>query len=289
MCEQPPPGFIPASLRPHVTEMYGYSAHGMEPGVHRGLPSDRLTVVFSMDRPLRTAASAEAWHDGVRDEQWVTIGGLHTRAAMVEQPGAWCGIQLSLDPVGVESLLGVPAADLPVASWDARDLLGSEVDRAVDALHAAPDWAARYAVVADVLLRRARDVGRVGTPRTPSSEVRHAWGLLTTRPDLGVGQVAREVGLSRRRLSSLISAEVGHPPKTVQRLARFDAARRLVTRSHLTGISLASVAARTGYYDQSHLVHDFHEFAGLAPSAWLVAEFPNLQVGPDLGAQGSWS
>jgi hypothetical protein len=63
--------------------MYGYAGFDLEPGVHRGLPSDVLTLVLSLDRPLRTAPSEQAWADGVRDSQWVTIGGLHTRAAMV--------------------------------------------------------------------------------------------------------------------------------------------------------------------------------------------------------------
>ena len=65
----------------------------------------------------------------MRDVQWVSLGGLHTRAAMVEQPGRWTGVQLTLHPVGVRRLLGVPASELPVGSWDARDLVGDEVDR----------------------------------------------------------------------------------------------------------------------------------------------------------------
>lgn len=268
--------------------MYGYAAHGLEPGVHRGLPSDRLALVFSLDAPLRTAPSPEAWDLGVRDEQWVSLGGLHTRPAMVAQPGRWAGIQLSLHPLGVEALLGVPTAHLPVTSWDARDLLGAEVDRITDELHAATGWAARYAVVTDALLRRARAVRRTA-PREPSSEVRQAWHLLTDRHDVAVGEVARELGVSRRRLTRLITAEVGHPPKTVQRLARFDTARRLVARSTGTGASLASVAARTGFYDQSHLVHDFHAFAGLSPTAWLAHERPNLQDVPDPAQAGSSS
>ena len=266
--------------------MYGYAASGLEPGVHRGLPSDRLALVFSLDDPLRTAPSPEAWDRGVRDAQWVSLGGLHTRPAMVEQPGRWAGIQLSLHPLGVEALLGVPAADLPMTSWDARDLLGTEVDRITEELHAAPDWAARYAVVAEALLRRSRAVRRTA-PREPSSEVRRAWHLLTDRHDVTVGEVARQLGVSRRRLTRLVTAEVGHPPKTVQRLARFDAARHLVARSTDTHTSLASVAARTGFYDQSHLVHDFREFAGLSPSAWLVQERPNLQAVPDPDEAGS--
>lgn len=287
--EHPPPAPIPAPLVPHVDAMYGYSAEGLDPGVHRGLPSDRLTLVFSLDQPLRTAPSAEEWDQGVRDARWVTLGGLHTRPAIVEQPGQWSGIQLSLNALGLHALMGAPAADLPVGTWDARDLLGPEVDRAVEELHEATDWDARYAVVTAMLLRRASEVRRSTRAREPGGGVRHAWELLTTRLDLTVGDVAEEVGYGRRRLAQLITAEVGHPPKMLQRLARFDAARRLVSQVPVSGMSLAAVAARTGYCDQSHLVRDFHEFAGLAPTAWLAEELPNIQASPPPVSAGSTS
>lgn len=270
-----------------MRSMYGYAAAGLQPGVHRGLPSDGLTLVLSLEEPLRTAPSEQAWGEGVRDAQWVSLGGLHTRAAMVEQPGRWAGVQLQLHPLGLRSLLGVPASELPVDSWDAADLLGSEVDRVVEELHAAPDWSGRYAAVTGLLARRARVAGRGREARAPSAELRHAWSLLTGRHDLGVDEVARTVGYSRRRLTQLFTAEVGHGPKTVQRLSRFDVARRAVAATPASGTSLAQVAARAGYYDQSHLVRDFHAFAGLGPSAWLAAEFPNLQAAPDHDARAS--
>ncbi|WP_185996492.1 AraC family transcriptional regulator [Nocardioides campestrisoli] len=280
----PPAARVPASLRPYVDAMFGYSADGLTPGVHRGLPSHGLTLVLSLEQPLRTAPSEEDWARGVRDAQWVSLGGLHTRAAMVENPGRWLGVQLTLHPLGARGLLGAPAAALPVGSWDARDLLGAEVDRVVEELHAATDWADRYAAVLAFLGRRRRAVARGAEPPVPRPEVRHAWRLLTREPARPVQAVAAEVGYSRRRLGQLLAAEVGHGPKTVQRLARFDAARRAVARASSAGDPLAQVAARVGYYDQSHLVRDFHEFAGLGPTAWLAAErgaqeFPNLQVG----------
>ena len=278
--EHLPAARVPAPLAPHVLAMYGYSAEGLVPGVHRGLPSAGLTLVLSLERPLRTAPTAEAWDAGVRDAQWVSLGGLHTRAAMVEQPGRWTGVQLTLHPVGVRRLLGVPASDLPVGSWDARDLVGDEVDRVVEELHAAADWPGRYAAVSRFLLRLADRTDRAASRQGPSPEVEEAWRLLTGPSPRAVAEVADAVGYSRRRLTQLLTAETGHGPKTVQRLARFDTARREVVAAASVGASLAQVAARTGYYDQSHLVRDFREFAGLGPSAWLAAEFPNVQGAP---------
>ena len=285
--EHLPAARVPAPLARHVVAMDGYSAEGLAPGVHRGLPSAGLTLVLGLGRPLRTAPTEQAWVDGVRDAQWVSLGGLHTRAAMVEQPGRWAGVQLTLHPVGVRRLLGVPASDLPVGSWDARDLLGREGERVVEELHAAPDWPGRYAAVGRFLLRLAARADRGTSHHGPSPEVEEAWRLLTGPAPRAVADVADTVGYSRRRLTQLLTAETGHGPKTLQRLARFDTARREVVTAAAAGSSLAQVAARTGYYDQSHLVRDFHEFAGLGPSAWLAAEFPNVQGAPGGGAAAS--
>ena len=219
--EHLPAARVPAPLAPHVLAMYGYSAHGLVPGVHRGLPSAGLTLVLSLERPLRTAPTAEAWDAGVRDAQWVSLGGLHTRAAMVEQPGRWTGVQLTLHPVGVRRLLGVPASYLPVGSWDARDLVGAaEVDRVVAELHAAFDWPGRYAAVSRFLVRLADRTDRAASHHGPSPEVEEAWRLLTGPSPRAVGEVADAVGYSRRRLTQLLTAETGHGPKTVQRLCQ---------------------------------------------------------------------
>ena len=42
-------------------------------------------------------------------------------------------------PSPVAAASATPAADLPVSSWDARDLVGDEVDRVVEELHTAAD------------------------------------------------------------------------------------------------------------------------------------------------------
>ncbi len=287
---QPPPASVPPALATSVASVIGFDVDGLRPGVHRGLPSHYLTLVLSLRQPLVTAPDEEAWSAGVRDAQWLVLGGLHTRAAMVEQPGRWAGIQLALHPLGARRLLGVPTAGLPTDRWDARDLLGAdEVDRVVEEAHAAPDWRGRYAAVHRFLLRHGA-AHREAAPVRP--EVRRAWDLLTG-PGAGrtrVADVAADVGYSRRRLGRLFAAELGHGPKTVARLGRFHAARgEVMTRAQAgRALDLADLAAGLGYHDQAHLAAEFREFAGLAPTTWLAEEVPNVQ-GPGASEEAGWT
>jgi AraC-like DNA-binding protein len=93
-----------------------------------------------------------------------------------------------------------------------------------------------------------------------------------------VGEVAAEVGYSRRRLSSVVRAECGVTPKEWQRIARFSASRARLARQAGRGrVSLAALAAATGYADQAHLTREWRALAGCTPTTWLRTEFPFLQ------------
>ena len=96
-----------------------------------------------------------------------------------------------------------------------------------------------------------------------------------------VEQVAEDVGFSRRRLSDVVRAECGLTPKTYQRVARFERARRLLGRR-----PLAEVSARCGYADQAHLTREWTSLAGCTPTAWLREEFPFVQDRGQKDAQG---
>jgi len=273
-----PPATVPARLRPYVASMAGYAAHGLRPGTHRGLPSTELTLILPIDAPLRWAEDAAAWAGGGAVSQWWVLGGLHTRPAVVGQDGSWAGIQIGLRPLGARALLGSPSAALPTGPWEPDGRLGGAVARVAERLAAAPTWPARYAVARGFLVELL-DLHDTTGP-APRPEVAEAWRLLTAPGQAPtVAEVADRVGYSRRRLTQLVTDEVGHGPKTVARLARFTYARRLLVAGAVTGrLEVAAAAAGAGYYDQSHLVRDFHDFVGLPPSRWWAEEFPNLQA-----------
>jgi AraC-like DNA-binding protein len=256
-------------LRAIVAAHHGYRTRDVPPTHHLGLPSPYVTLIFTLHEPLRVVRHADPRQ--APDSYRALVGGLHTSAAVVEHGGAQSGIQLQLSPLGARGLLGVPAGELAGLDLHATDLLGRLGDGLQEQLQAADTWGGRFRLLNDQL-GRALDL-----ERPPPPEVRRAWHLLCGSGGTArVADVARAVGWSERHLAGRFRTEIGLTPKSAARVIRFDRARRM-----LPGRSGAAVAATCGYADQSHLVRDFVDFTGLAPSAWLAAEVGNLQASDD--------
>ncbi|MBA3562448.1 MAG: AraC family transcriptional regulator [Gammaproteobacteria bacterium] len=84
---------------------------------------------------------------------------------------------------------------------------------------------------------------------------------------LTVEELARESGISRKRLSRLFRCQTGLTPKALARVLRFKSAIGLLTK--VERVPWVELAAHCGYYDQSHLIRDFRAFSGYAPGEFL--------------------
>ncbi|MGH2717683.1 MAG: helix-turn-helix domain-containing protein [Actinomycetota bacterium] len=150
-----------------------------------------------------------------------------------------------------------------------------------------------------------------GWTGAPGADVVHAWQrLLSTGGAIGVGDLAQEVGWTPRHLGNRFAAEVGLSPKAAARVVRFDRARRRLEQAGPqqagpqqagpqqdglqqagmqeagSDLSLATLAADGGYYDQAHLARDFRALAGCSPTQWRAEEFRNVQAwGPSAASE----
>jgi AraC-like DNA-binding protein len=268
-----------AAVRPFAPWYSGYSQHGLESGRHRGLPSPYLTMIVTLDEPLRIAAHPDpATPPGVYE---TLIGGLHTVPAIITDPGHGSGIQVALSPLGARALLGLPAGELASTDVDAACVLGPFAAELRERVCAARGWPARFRILDEMFARRA-DPGLV-----PAPEVRFAWQrLCATGGTVSPAALAEETGWSGRYLSRRFGIEIGLSPKVAARVARFDRARQ---RLQATGgtLALAELALECGYYDQAHLSREFSAFAGVPPARWWAEEFRNVQSSPDLLAADS--
>ena len=256
-------GAVPSVLAPYVTSLVAYDSDLGAPGVHRGLPTTSLTFVLPVGEPLDVG-----WADSrARDRRWSTVSGLHAGPAAIHHDGRQRGIQLGLTTAGARALLGVPAAELAGELVEVGEL-APQVGELAE-LPERLDGSGLRDGLAVVVRALTRALARNGEVR-PRAEVGRALAGLTRGER--VGEVADEVGYSRRRLTTLVRLETGLAPKEYQRVARFEASRARLGRR-----PLAEVAAECGYADQAHLAREWAALAGCAPSTWLREEFPFLQ------------
>ena len=239
----------------------------MPNGLHRGLPSRHLTLVVELLGPLRVTqgGNAVASH--------AVVAGLHAGPAFIDASVAQEGVQYGLTPRAARALLGVPAHELAGSTVPLSALLGPVAEIVVEQMACAASWQERFARLDAALLRRLAEC-RAVAPDSP--EVVEAWRqVLASDGRIRVHDLARHVGWGRRHLSERFHRATGLTPKQAGRVARFEAARRLLLQPQAP--ALVDVASRCGYADQSHLTREWLALAGCNVGTWLREELPFVQ------------
>ena len=87
--------------------------------------------------------------------------------------------------------------------------------------------------------------------------------IVNTGGRVSVDQLANDAGISSRQLERRFLREIGLGPKLLGRIIRFQQVFRAVEQCDA---AWAAVAIECGYYDQAHLIRDFHQFARQTPA-----------------------
>jgi transcriptional regulator GlxA family with amidase domain len=97
--------------------------------------------------------------------------------------------------------------------------------------------------------------------------------IMLARGSISVESLATLVGTSRRSLESAFRREVGASPKMYCRITRFRHLFDAVSRSD-PAVDWVQAALDSGFFDQSHMIHDFRRFAGRSPTSFLADSTP---------------
>lgn len=158
---------------------------------------------------------------------------------------------------GAGSFLCVNAATLNNSVRALDDLVGDSVHDLVAQL-AEQSFSQRVGRLETLLsLRQPRSSKRIQTVRHISTVIAENHGRVT------VDEICRQLEISSRQVERLFAQHVGLSPKLACRILRFTRAVELMECS--SNVSWAEFALVCGYYDQSHLIRDFREFAGVTP------------------------
>jgi AraC-like DNA-binding protein len=253
-------------LRPFITRYAGFRVSGFPPGVHFGLPSSDISLIISLGHPIEVVQMPNCVQRPLTLTAFVS--GLQDRPAIVRQHSNAFGLHVFIKPLGVRTILRVASKEISSLVLNLSDIWGNRAEDLVERLFDAHTWDQRFAILDRAF---ASKLNLFST----QPEICWAWERLAkSHGAVPVGQLAEEVGYSRRYFSERFRDTIGVAPKTAARVFRFERACRLIADKRL---GLAHVATECGYYDQAHLTREWYSLAGSSPKAWITRELPFLQ------------
>lgn len=214
-----------------------------------------VPLIVSLGTPFRIALGAVP---DEADRQPSFAAGLHPGPVEIRSDGGAECVQLDLTPLGACRLFGPALPAITGRMVDLAELFGAEGRALTERIGNARFWQARLDLLEGFVAARLI--------HAPTPAIAFAWRRLGASGGTArIGELASEIGWSRKHLAARFRAEIGLGPKTVARMLRFHRACRLALSG---GEGWAGIAAACSYADQAHLVRDFAEFAGEPPSAW---------------------
>jgi len=250
----------PAALAEHLECFWILQSNGDASHLppQRILPDGCVELIVNFADPF----SERGPHGFVRQPQHFVVGQME-QALEIVPTGRVHLLGIRFQPSGARRILGVPIHELS-GRIVPMDALHRELGAAVRSACAASNGPARLRILEAALCRRAT----AGKPADPA-----VWGalkhMLETDGCAPVQELLAAAGISRRQLERKFKDWVGLTPRTLGRILRF---QKVFKALESGAANWAEVAADCGYFDQSHLIRDFRQFAGECPSALAIPQ-----------------
>jgi len=167
-------------------------------------------------------------------------------------------ILVGFQPGGLHRLLRIPMNEILNIPLDARLILGSEIETITAQLAEAPSFDKMVDIIQLYLLKKVGKLKRTLPVEYVLMQMLQQNNMVT------VDQLAKEACVSTRQLERQFAERTGMPPKMFARLVRFSKA--WIMREKNPAISWTKIAYACRYADQTHMIRDFKEFAGVTPN-----------------------
>ena len=195
------------------------------------------------------------------------VAGMMSRPHIVELAEPVLTVAVRFLPGAARAFVDVPLSELQ----DGHPALADLWPRAEAEALAAALWERerstpeRLAIVEQALLARLRAFGQAradALARAAVLRVEASGGVVR------IETLAEGLGITRQHLAALFRERVGLSAKTFAMVCRFRGAHAAL-RGRGAAVDWARLAGDCGYYDQSHLIHAFRQFADATPESFV--------------------
>jgi AraC-like DNA-binding protein len=218
----------------------------------RRVPTPRATLYFAAD--VREHVS------GAKIGTGVFIEGPHSRGFEVKCDCAEM-VAVKVKSGALGALLGVPARELRDQTVNLEDIWGRSAARLAEQMQEASGTEERLH-----LLQRELSQRYLAHERENGLALSVANTIERRAGKVRVADLSESAGVGRRALLQRFDACVGLTPKQYVRITRL--------RSMITALfardseDLSRLSVKYGFYDQSHMIHEFRDLLGIPPAVF---------------------
>jgi AraC-like DNA-binding protein len=251
-----------APLAAHIEQLWASERGALPHRREYNLPTGRVDIVI----PLREGQSIHRYADSAdlhgTHFAGAVVHGAHDRACQRCTGEASSVVGVHFKPGGAAAFFGGALPHLRNRSVLLADVWGPSVQALRDDLMEAATPHAR------LLRLEAYLLARLSLARPDDQLATHAVQAMGQDPTAAtIAPLQRASGLGPTRFIARFEQQVGLTPKRYSRVLRFHA---LLSRIALAPPrDWAQTAVEAGYADQSHLIQDFKQLAGMTPTAYV--------------------
>jgi AraC-like DNA-binding protein len=250
-------------LAPFV-ESLGYYESTLPPGRDRVLPNGTMGLMVNLEQDeLRTYHGPGAAI--VRRTPGAVLSGPDPWAVVIDTEEQRRGLSVTFTIGGAAAFFALPFGETAGRLLGLSELWGRDGAVLRERLLEAPTPRRQLAVLEQVLLDHLP--GGPGAGQYPDPAIGYAAAEL----DRGrlVRHVRDDLGLLARTFTRRFEARTGLTPKRFARIRRLQSVVSAAGAVPGAGpVNWAGLAAEHGYCDQSHLIDDFRDIAGITPGAY---------------------
>ena len=245
-----------------------YWLHRSDPLLNTILPGTHVSLIFNF---------GDLWASGISLPTCSSIPracvvGPFTRSRILRVGRSVRAIGAVIAPSFALDVLGVPPSALVDRIVSLDDIWNrDDVERFAATLASFDRRVAIAALKRDLVARIGQPDGRELT--YSALRVIRAHG-----GNLAIEKVAKNHGLTRHQFNRRFQAAAGLSPKLFARITRF---QKLIHVLLSTDVSRwASISSAVGFYDQAHMINEFHAFAGAPPTIFFQphGDVPSVQI-----------
>ena len=258
-------------LRGLVAGMVGYREHSHEPVLRRQPAGSLVPVVLSFGPRLEIVHLSHGVGIGAKDS--FVAGPMPGHATTSFESSQHC-LQVYVTPLGASRLFSAPASAIANQVVDLTDVIPDFDEGFRDRVWSAGRWDRRFALLDEALL------GLAARSHEPDPMVAWMWRQIhTSHGSTRIADLVSETGMSHRHVTTRFTHVIGTTPKVAAAVVRFERAAAALHHHD----SIADVAVRYGYADQSHLTREVVRFSGDTPAQLRAARRPTAHTA--LGAE----